>query len=41
MVEEIAQRFVHALNQRGERLGIGGLAGIFVMRGETRIRLER
>ena len=41
MVEEIAERLVHTFDERGEGLRVGGFSGIFVVSGETRVRLER
>ena len=40
VVEEVAEGFVHALDQRGEGLGVGGFARILVVSGEARIGLE-
>ena len=41
MVEEISERLVHTLDECGEGLRVGGFSGIFVVCGETRVRLER
>lgn len=41
MIENVAQRLVHACNQCGERLRRRGFSGIPVMGGKTRVRVER
>ena len=41
MVEHVAERLVHALDQGGEGLGGCGFAGVLVMSGETRIGMKR
>ncbi len=40
MIEDVAERLVHAFDQGGESLGGCGLAGVLVVGGETRIGVE-
>ena len=41
MIEDVAERLVHAFDQGGEGLGGSRFAGVLVVGGETRIGVER
>src|SRR5258705_13886688 len=41
MVKDVAERFIHALDQRRKGLRVGRFAGLFVVRRKARVGIER